>query len=385
MEGYLNRENANKDSRRKPLPFFSDKFILVIAFVLVFFSLLMIYSATGNVSQEKYGDAYLFVRRQSLAAILGFVLLFSVSYINVEWLRKVALGFFVLAVLLLLLVCIPGIGSKAGGAQRWIGVGPLHFQPSELCKIFVVISLAGFLSRREGKLKYFVPGVVVPVAFLSVAAVLLLIQPDFGSVAVLFSVALCMMLASGVRFRHFLYSGFACMVAGGILIATSPYRMKRILSFMNPWDDSQGKGYQLIQSLIAVGSGKATGVGLGASQQKLFFLPAAHTDFIFAVIAEELGFIGAVALLILFMLLLWRGLLLAGRLADDTFLFNLALGLTLLLVVPALLNIGVVIGLLPTKGLALPLISYGGSSLICSLLTVGLLLAVGRTLYQRMR
>jgi cell division protein FtsW len=223
-----------------------------------------------------------------------------------------------------------------------------------------------------------VHGIVKPFALVSSVAALLLLQPDFGSSAVIVLVVLGMALASGVRLWHMVLCTIAAALCLGTLVLISPYRMMRVVSFLSPFADASGKGYQLIQSLIAVGTGQLSGVGLGSSQQKLFFLPAAHTDFIFAVIAEELGFIGGVVVIAAFLVILWRGLALARSVGHDTFLFAAAVGLTLLIVVPALLNVGVVVGLLPTKGMVLPLVGYGGSSLMTCMAVVGLLLGIRR-------
>jgi cell division protein FtsW len=206
----------------------------------------------------------------------------------------------------------------------------------------------------------------------------LLLQPDFGSSAVIIVVVLSMALASGVRLAHMGLCTVAVVVVLGLLVAISPYRMMRIVSFLSPFADASGKGYQLIQSLIAVGTGQVWGVGLGGSQQKLFFLPAAHTDFIFAVISEELGLVGGLVVIVAFLVILWRGLLLAKSVRGDTFLFALAVGLTMMIVAPALLNVGVVVGVLPTKGMVLPLVGYGGSSLMACMAVVGLLIGIKR-------
>jgi cell division protein FtsW len=206
----------------------------------------------------------------------------------------------------------------------------------------------------------------------------LLLQPDFGSSAVIVVVVLSMALSTGVRLSHLAFCSLAVIFAAAVLVAISPYRMMRIVSFLSPFADASGKGYQLIQSLIAVGTGQLSGVGLGGSQQKLFFLPAAHTDFIFAVISEELGFVGGIFVIFGFLVFMWRGLLLAKSVRHDTFLFALAVGLTMMIVAPALLNVGVVIGLLPTKGMVLPLVGYGGSSLMACMAVVGLLLGIRR-------
>ena len=238
--------------------------------------------------------------------------------------------------------------------------------------------MAGYFARKEPKMRQFLYGVIYPFAYVGVVGAMLLKQPDFGSTVIICTVTVGMMWAVGVRLKHILVVLTVMAVGIVSMIVVSPYRMQRVLSFLSPFDDPQGAGYQLNQSLIAVASGQLSGVGLGASQQKLYFLPAAHTDFIFAVIAEELGFAGAVVIILTFLFLLWRGFKISARLAADPFVFSLAVGLTLLLVIPAFFNVGVVIGVLPTKGLVLPLIGYGGSSLISSLATVGLLLSLAR-------
>jgi cell division protein FtsW len=369
-------------SELKP-PLFPEPILLGAVALLVGFSLVMIYSTTGVLSQERYGDALFFVKRQGIATIVGLCALFAVARLELNFLKKISPYLCLVAVGLLALTLIPGLGSSAGGAKRWVVAGPIRFQPGEFVKVCMVVWLAGYLGRNEAALSGFVRGIAQPLAMIFVACALFLKQPDFGSSAILTLVALAMVMSAGVRLRYLLFSGLLVVVAAGLLIVSSPYRMSRMKTFLAPWEDASGKGYQLIQSLIAVGTGQVTGVGLGASQQKLFFLPAAHTDFIFAVIAEELGFVGCCALMLVFVVILWRGMSIAARLADDTFAFSLAVGLTMLIVVPALLNVGVVTGLLPTKGMVLPLVGFGGSSLIGSLVAMGLLLAVARDLRQR--
>ncbi len=365
-------------------PFCPDVMMMLVVLAMVAFGILMVYSTTGIVSQEKFQDSFLYVRKQVIAAAVGIVLMVVLSTVNIDWIKKHSSVCVFVALALLVLPLLPFLGEKAGGATRWIKLGFIRFQPAELTKLMFVIFFAGFLSRHENELHTFRDGVVKPLMLLVPAACLLLIQPDFGSAAVLSIVVVGMAMSAGVRLRYVVYAclGLACMA--GLLVFISPYRMSRVMSFLSPWADASGKGYQLIQSLIAVGLGKVSGVGLGNSQQKLFFLPAAHTDFIFAVISEELGFIGGLALLALFGIFLWRGFVIAARLAEDTFCFSLAVGLTLLIAVPALLNVGVVTGILPTKGMVLPFVGYGGSSLVSSLGVVGLLLALARS-FRRQR
>lgn len=340
--------------------------------------MLMVYSTTGVLALDTFGDSAVFVRKQALAVFLGFLALIMMTFVPVSWFKKVSPILFPVGLLLLILTLLPGLGESSGGAQRWLRLGPLRFQPSELVKLSFVLFLAGYLDRHEARLDSFLHGIVKPFGFVGVVAALLLLQPDFGSSAIISLVTLTMCAASGTRIRHLILCALGLGVAASALILTSPYRMKRVLSFLSPMEDPAGKGYQLIQSLIAVGSGEVSGMGLGQSQQKLFFLPAAHTDFVFAVVGEELGFIGCLTVIALFVALLWRGLHAARQMGSDTFCFALAVGLTMLLVIPAFLNMGVVLGVLPTKGLVLPLVGYGGSSMISSLVTVGMLLALIR-------
>lgn len=353
-----------------------DYLLVVTILLLVGFGLVMVYSTTGIVSQGKLGDSLFYAKRQLISAVLGGVVMVTCMQVPLGLIRKVAPYLLVASLLLLLLPLIPGIADRAGGASRWAKFGPIRFQPAEFVKVFMVIFMAGYLARHEQLISSFISGIVKPFSMLALVAALLLIQPDFGSTAVIVVVLLAMLLASGVRLSHMALCSVVVGCVMGLLVFISPYRMMRVVSFLSPFADASGKGYQLIQSLIAVGTGQVYGVGLGASQQKLFFLPAAHTDFIFAVISEELGFVGGVCTILGFLVVMWRGLLIARSVRHDTFLFALAVGLTMMIVAPALLNVGVVIGLLPTKGMVLPLVGYGGSSLIACMGVVGLLLGI---------
>lgn len=367
---------ARANQLRAPSPI--DYVLIVTVLLLVGFGLVMVYSTTGILSQEKLGDAFFYAKRQALSAILGTALMLMCMKIPLGLLRRASPYLFALSILLLALPLIPGIADRAGGASRWVRFGPIRFQPAEFVKVCLVIFMAGFFARHEQRIESFLHGIVKPFALVGMAAALLLLQPDFGSSVVIIVTVLCMALASGVRLMHMALCSVVVAGCLGTLVFISPYRMMRIVSFLSPFADSSGKGYQLIQSLIAVGTGQVSGVGLGGSQQKLFFLPAAHTDFIFAVISEELGFVGGLTIILAFLVIMWRGLLLARSVKNDTFSFALAVGLTMIIVVPALLNVGVVIGLLPTKGMVLPLVGYGGSSLMACMAVIGLLLAIRR-------
>jgi len=361
---------------RAPSPI--DYLLVVTILLLVGFGLVMVYSTTGIVSQGKLGDSLFYAKRQLISAVLGGVVMVTCMQVPLGLLRRIAPYLLVGSLLLLLLPLIPGIADRAGGASRWAKFGPIRFQPAEFVKVCMVIFMAGFFARHETRIRTFSHGILKPFGLVSIVAALLLLQPDFGSSAVIVVVVLGIAMASGVRLAHLGLCCLAVIIAGAVLVAISPYRMMRVVSFLSPFADASGKGYQLIQSLIAVGTGQISGVGLGGSQQKLFFLPAAHTDFIFAVIAEELGFVGALLIIFGFLVVMWRGLLLAKSVRHNTFLFALAVGLTMMIGAPALLNVGVVIGLLPTKGMVLPLVGYGGSSLIACMGVVGLLLGIRR-------
>lgn len=360
-------------------PLVGDRILVGATIALVVFGLVMIYSATGVLAEKSKGDPFFYLKRQGLAAVIGVPLMFGLSFLNMSRVKELAVYLYPLCVFLLLLTVLPGVGLRAGGAQRWINLGFTGAQPGELVKLFFVIFIARFFSRHEHELHRFVVGVVRPGMLVGVLAGIFLWQPDFGSTAVLCAVMLAMSIAAGVPWRHLGAVFAGGVAAAAVLVISSPYRLSRVIHFLNPGADPRGKGYQLDQSLIALGSGDLLGVGLGASKQKLFFLPAAHTDFIFALIGEELGFVGCVGVLCVFLLVLWRGLLLARRLSGDMFAFTLAVGLTVMVTLPALLNMGVVSGMLPTKGLVLPLIGYGGSSLVSSLASIGLLLGLARS------
>lgn len=368
-------------SSLKP-PFLIDTFLFLALLVLVVISLLMVYSTTGITSSERFADNFFFVKRQGIAIILGFLLLYLASHININFFRKINPWCYLLAVLALALVLMPGIGVSAGGAQRWINLGVLNFQPAELVKLLYVIFLSGYISRNYSNLSSWQGVLFIPLFYLSILAVLLLQQPDFGSCFVLYLITLFLMFTAGVKLRYLLSFVLITVPALLFIILTSPYRARRLMSFLNPQADPLGDGYQLNQSLIAVSSGGLQGVGMGESMQKLYFLPEAHTDFIFAVIAEEFGIWGSAIIIAIFLLILYRGMAIAGKLKSDIFSYSLAVGFTLLIVIPAFFNMSVVLGLAPTKGLTLPMVSYGGSSMLINFLVFGFLLALAKYTYR---
>ncbi|MCL4160955.1 UNVERIFIED_CONTAM: hypothetical protein GTU68_048441, partial [Idotea baltica] len=320
----------------------------------------MVFSTTGVVSDQFYGSPYSMIKKHIAHCIAGLLVLTLFLKLNPRFWLKYANVIAVTTLVGLVLVLVPWIGHSAGGARRWIVLGPLRIQPGEFAKLASVVFTAAYIHRSFFNMRKFVQGLVYPSMFLVSAAALLLMEPDFGSTAVIFGV-MFLQLAVYARLSHIGGLSLLGVLALGMLVLLSPYRFRRFVSFLNPFDDPSGSGYQLLQSLVAVGSGGFWGEGLGVGQQKLFYLPAAHTDFIFAVIAEEIGLFGCAIVLTLFLLFLWRGIRISLRLVKVPFLSSLALGCTLLTVLPAFLNVGVVTGILPTKGLVLPLVAYGGS------------------------
>ena len=355
----------------------ADAWLLATTFVLLGISILMVFSTTALASHELYGDSTSMIKRHLASIFAGLVVFGISSRLNPRGLQRLAVPMLIASLLMLILVCIPHIGHIAGGARRWLVLGPLRVQPGEICKVFLIIYFAAYIERYKAQMANFVPGALIPFATLGLFAGLLLLEPDFGTTAVILIVVLCQ-LFTVARMSHLFYIGTVAVVSGALLVFSSPYRWKRMTAFRDPFNDPTSSGYQLIQSLIAVGSGGMYGEGLGAGQQKLFYLPAAHTDFIFAVIAEELGLVGALFVLLLFIIVLYRGITISKRLSDHPFLCSLALGCTLLIVMPAVLNISVVLGLLPTKGMVLPLVAYGGTAMVVHLGAMGTLLQLSR-------
>lgn len=384
-DSFLSRDwvnhNSNKSfgSSRIQKPIMSlDPILTALVLILSCFGLLMVYSATGVAVGEKYGDSLIFVRKQFFATLIG-VLAFVCLYLTpLEKIKRFAPYALAIAIFCAIVPLIPGLGTKVGGASRWLVLGPLRLQTGEFAKLFAVMFVAGYYARNEKNLHQFSTGLMIPFALLTPVFIGLLSQPDFGSTAVIALVTIVIGCAAGIKIRYLVIGGLVLSVLAAMLIWLEPYRVKRVVSFLSPTEDASGSGYQLVQSLIAVGTGELTGVGLGASQQKLFFLPAAHTDFIFALVCEELGFIGAVALLSAFLIFLARGFKIALNHAGSTFEFCLATGVTALIILPALLNMGVVIGVLPTKGLVLPFVGYGGSAVIMYFAALGILFQLAR-------
>ena len=357
--------------------------LLITVIGMVLFGLIMVYSASFIYAQERSGDGFAFIKKQVVFAVLGFAALVAVCRLDYRKWNEWGYPVLGIATFLLALVMVPGIGTKVGGAQRWLKLGPglLGFQPGELAKFALICFVARQLSRKEGRLNSFVAGVLSQFLVPLPALILLLLQPDFGTTVIITTVIFLLMFVAGVP-RKYLFGMLACLlVAGSWLVFGSAYRRARLATFFNPWRDPSGRGFQILQSFIGLHNGSMWGVGLGNGKEKLFYLPEAHNDFIFSVIGEELGFVGVLAVVLAYIYFIYRGLMIAWNCKkkfDDSFGMYLATGITLALGIQGFVNMAVVLGLVPTKGLALPFISYGGSALLIDLFAVGILLSVAR-------
>jgi len=355
-----------------------DSVLLALVLTLLLGGFVILASASISVSDNVAGNPFFYVQRQLLAATIGALAAGVCLFIPMQVWRNLGPLLLLLGLVLLVVVLVPGIGYEVNGARRWVRVGIMNLQVSEPARLCLLIYLAGYLVRRSKSLRENFMGFLHPMLVLTLACVLLLKEPDFGAAIVLLATALVMLFVGGARIRDFIVFFSVAVAAMVALAITSPYRMKRLTGFLDPWSDPYDSGFQLTQSLIAIGRGEWFGVGLGDSVQKLFYLPEAHTDFVFAVYAEEFGLFGSLLLIALFMALLWRVFRLGIRAHDAERFFEayLAIGIGTWLGLQAFINIGVNMGMLPTKGLTLPLISYGRSSLIVTMACIGLLLRI---------
>lgn len=354
-----------------------DFIIVVSTLCLLSIGLVMVYSASAILSYHQYDDFFYYSKRQFLFACLGIILMFVMMNINYLILRSWSKVGLLICFVLLILVLIPGIGMVRGGAQSWIGIGSFSIQPAEFVKIWMIIFMAKYLADNQQRIVSFYKGLIPALAFVLFAFALIMLQPDLGTGAVMVSTSIVMIYIAGARMSHL--TGLAMIgVAGFVaLILAAPYRIARITAFLDPWQDPLGSGYQVIQSLYAIGPGGLMGLGLGMSRQKFYYLPEPQTDFIYAILSEELGFIGAATVLLLFTLLLWRGMRIAIT-APDLYGSLLAVGIIGMIAIQVIINIGVVIGMFPVTGITLPFLSYGGSSLTLMLMAVGILLNISR-------
>src|SRR5215471_12084607 len=354
-----------------------DYWLFLVVLALLGLGVVMVYSASAILATDRFRDAHFFLKKQLFWAALGLGVMWGVMAIDYRRWRPLVTPLLALAFVLLVLVLVPPFGQAINGTRRWLRWGPISVQPTELAKLVLVLYLADFLARRQAVIGSLWRGVIPPLVVTGGVAGLVLLQPDLGSALAIVGVVLCMIFVAGARLRHLGLIGGLAVPVVALAVWVAPYRLRRVLTFMDPWADPRGAGFQIIQSYLALGGGGLLGRGLGESKQKLFYLPEPHTDFIFAILGEELGFVGAVVTVILFGLLLWRGIRVGLR-VSDSFGALLAFGVTALLVNQAVVNLGVVVGLFPTKGLPLPFVSSGGSSLLVAMAAVGILLNVSQ-------
>ena len=354
-----------------------DPVLIGLSAALLLLGLVMVTSASVTLAARD-GDPFFFVERQLLFAGVGAGCAALALRIPTRVWERLSVVLLVVSFALLLLVLVPGIGHEVNGSRRWLRIAGLNFQASEAARVLLLVYLCSYLVRRDEELRAGLLGFLKPLAVLAAAALLLLIEPDFGSGVVLLVTGIGVLFLAGVRLRHLLALCVAAALAFALIAVSSAYRVKRLTAFLDPWADPFNTGFQLTQSLIAIGRGELTGVGLGASIQKLFYLPEAHTDFVFAVLAEELGFAGILLVVALVLAIAWRALAIARRAAEAGLKFQayLAAAFGIWFGLQAFINIGVNMGLLPTKGLTLPLLSYGRSSLVVTLGWLGILLRV---------
>ncbi len=352
-----------------------DWILLGSIIMLLGIGVVMVYSSSAVKGYLYYNDPYHYFKADLIWVAIGLAAMFLCMRLDLNFLRKWAKTALYVALGLLVMVKIPGLGREVNGATRWIGLGPLSIQPSEVIKLSMVLVMAHILAKNPHQVQSFRRGVLPILGLLALVAGLIMLQPDLGTTLVIAGTTFCMLIAAGARTKHLLTlggSGLGLVIAA---IAAAPYRMRRILAFLDPWADPSGKGYQTIQALLALGPGGLFGLGLGQSRQKFLYLPENHTDFIFAMIGEELGFVGAGIVVLLFFLFAWRGYKVAMN-VNDTFLGLMAVGLTSMVSLQAMVNMGVVSGMLPVTGITLPFLSYGGTSLVFTMLGVGVLLNI---------
>ena len=341
----------------------------------------MIYSTGGVYADIQYNDGQYFLYKHLLHMLVGLIAMGVALIVNYHKWQQYSIWFMLGMLALLILVLIPEIGHEVKGGRRWLRIGSFSLQPSELLKVVLIIYVASYLERKQEVLASFFRGLTPNFIVTGIYLFLVLLQPDFGTVVLIATTVLLMLYVGGGRPVHIATSLVGVGIIGGLLIASHTYRVRRMLAFLNPWDDPQNSGFQIIQSFIALGTGGWFGRGLGESLQKRLFLPDAHTDFIFAIIGEELGFLWICILIIIFVVFIWRGYWIAWN-ALDGFGKHLAFGSTTIISLQIILNILVVVGLLPTKGLPLPFISYGGTSLVVAMFLTGLLLNISNSLHE---
>ncbi|OGS20454.1 MAG: cell division protein FtsW [Elusimicrobia bacterium RIFOXYA2_FULL_39_19] len=353
----------------------ADNKLIIITFLLVCFGIVMIYSSSAIVTGERRADQFFFLKKQIMWTLISFVFFMFFLMMDYRVLQKVSVPLIIISAIFLIAVLLMGKSIK--GAKRWLDFGPISFQPSEFSKLAVIIFVADFIDKNRSKLKDFFQGFLVPIAVAGLICALIAIEPDIGIPFIIISITMILLFIGGAKITHLLIMISAAIPVFYLAVLSKPYRVTRFFAFLDPWKFSQSSAYQLCQSLMSIGSGGIFGKGLGNSDIKKFYLPEAHTDFIFSIISEELGLIGAAGVIFLFAWFLQRGIKIANN-AQDYFGTLLAAGLTLSIVMQALFNIAVCSGCLPTKGIALPFFSYGGTSLVLTLSAVGILANISR-------
>ena len=354
-----------------------DHTLLIVTITLALVGLVMVFSASAVVAGNRFHDSGYFLKRQLAWLTFGFLLLHLASHIDYVWWKRLSIPLLGLITVLLVMVLIPSFGVAAKGARRWLRLGPISMQPAEMVKLVTVIYLASYLTKKEDRITIFSSGLLPVLIVVGLLSGLVLLEPDLGTVVVMGLVTVGLLFLGGARTSHLLMLGLCTVPVVLVLVLGSSYRRQRLMTFLAPWKDASDAGFQITQSFLAFGSGGPFGVGLGEGKQKLFFLPEAHTDFVLALVGEELGLVGTGAIILLFALFVVRGFQIAAR-ARMPFGRYLGMGITLLIGIQALVNACVVTGMVPTKGLTLPFVSYGGSSLVISLLGVGILLNISR-------
>ena len=365
-------------SNARPKKFVFDNVLMLITAAILLLGLVMMTSASISIADKHMHEPLFFLERQINGVLLGVLLaIVAMSIPSVVW-DRMSMPLLMVGFLFLVVVLVPGIGHEVNGSRRWLRAGFMNFQASELARVLLLTYLASYVVRKQTELKEDIKGFLKPLGLLIAAAGLLLLEPDFGAATVLMATGLGILFIAGVKLRNFIALVAIAAAGMAVIAVTSAYRLKRLTSFMDPWADPFNSGFQLTQSLIAIGRGEFTGVGLGSSVQKLFYLPEAHTDFVFAVLAEELGLLGVIATLGLFVLLTWRSFHISRLAAQAGLAFQAycAAGFGMWLGLQTFINVGVNMGILPTKGLTLPLMSYGGSSLMVTLGWIGLLMRI---------
>ena len=360
-----------------------SRILFIAVFLLVSVGIVMTYSASAVYAEQVYSNSMYFLIRQLIFVIVGIFFMIITAMTPVPFWKRHSREVILFAILMMMLVFLPGIGRSAGGARRWVRLGPVNFQPVEFAKIAACIYLSDYMTRKikvikQGSLPVFIP----PMILIGTVCVLSLLQPDLGSCFIIFLVTSILIFMAGIRMQYVGLALAGLIPVFYLLVARVPYRLSRVTAYLNPWDDPQGSGFQIIQSFLSFGLGGIKGVGLGQSTQKLFYLPSSYNDFIFSVIGEELGLIGMLGVMFLYAVILVCGIRLAEKARND-YEKLLVISLVLLIVLQALINMLVATGLIPTKGLAMPFVSYGGTSIVFNLMAVGFILSLDRSIHQR--